>query len=98
MLRLHELLSRSGVTFGMYVGKTPAEEADITGPLKAAAGEFSESQEAEAEAWVMPENRGKESYREGVIYLRPLNPDFNPIEIGDAEEVKVIAELVEVLT
>jgi len=43
---------------------------------------------------------GKESdERRGTIYLRPLNPEYLPIELRDTpdEEVHVVAELVEVL-
>jgi SOS-response transcriptional repressor LexA len=44
--------------------------------------------------------RGKDSTeRTGTIYLRPLNPEFQPIELKNVpeDEVAVIAELVEVL-
>lgn len=43
---------------------------------------------------------GKEgTERRGIIYLRPENTDYEPIELGDVQEneVAVIAELVEVL-
>lgn len=43
---------------------------------------------------------GKEAdERTGTIYLRPLNPEYEPIELQDASgaDVRVIAELVEVL-
>ena len=39
--RLRELLAGTGVTFGMYVGKTPEKEADVTGKrLKAGASQL----------------------------------------------------------
>lgn len=44
--------------------------------------------------------KGKDGQeRTGTIMLRPLNPDFSPIELTDVDEsnVRVIAELVEVL-
>ena len=45
---------------------------------------------------------GKEAEnRHGTIYLRPLNPDYDPIVLqgdGGEDKVRVIAELVEVLT
>jgi SOS-response transcriptional repressor LexA len=41
---------------------------------------------------------GKESAdRTGTIYLRPLNPAYDPIELTGEEDVAVIAEFVEVL-
>lgn len=40
------------------------------------------------------------SWRHERVTLRPLNPEFKPIELGRADEdrLKVVAELVEVLT
>jgi SOS-response transcriptional repressor LexA len=40
-----------------------------------------------------------DSWRHTRITLKPINPDFQPIELTDAEEgeLQVVAELVEVL-
>ncbi len=40
---------------------------------------------------------GKHSDREGSIYLRALNPEYEPIVVRSGEEVEVVAEMVEVL-
>ena len=41
--------------------------------------------------------KGKEADRTGTIYLRPLNPAFQPIVVEDGSDVEVVAEMVEVL-